>query len=91
MMEKETNAKICKMCAGVVKTNELMLLAKCCLQVLSEILYTSPGSTAMSGNIWTHVLATPNYPVEIFGLVQCKYSEAEKRKDDAGLEHLYRL
>ena len=73
--------------------DKLMLAVKCCLQVLSKILEMYPGSTAISAFILTYVLATPNYPVEVFGLVQCRYSEAETRKDDnyiimhAGLEH----
>ena len=80
-------------CRSSKNNDKLMLAVKCCLQVLSEIFEMSPGSTAISAFTLMHVLATPNYPVQIFGLVQSRYSEAETRKDDnyiimhAGLEH----
>ena len=73
---------VCMTNKTITNFTELMLAVKCCLQVLSKILEMSPGSTAISSFIWTHFLATPNYPLEVFGLAQCRYSEAEKRNDD---------
>ena len=67
-------------CMTSKNNDKLMLAVKCYLQVLSEILEMYPGSTAISAFILTYVLATPNYPVEIFGLVRPVYIGVVKQK-----------